>query len=101
MQTAMALRTHARDRLAIQQAIKRVKKSIKKPKHDIFYPVAGLCKWAFQNGEQEMEVGEMVDKLLMQIRLGTLMRSGDAANIVWALFEQEGGTFIKTTDNKG
>ena len=42
MQTAMALRTQARDRLAIQQAIKRVKKSIKKPKHDIFYPIAGL-----------------------------------------------------------
>ena len=43
----------------------------------------------------------MVDKLLMQIRLGTLMRSGDAANIVWAIFEQEGEKFIKTTDKKG
>ena len=42
-----------------------------------------------------------MDQLLLQLRLTTMMRSGDAANIAWPLFEQDSKDYIKTTDKNG
>ena len=43
----------------------------------------------------------LMDRLLLQLRLTTMMRSGDASNIVWALFVQDHKHYIKTTDKNG
>jgi len=42
-----------------------------------------------------------VDKLLLQLRLTTLMRSGDAANLAWAIFDHEGEFYVKCTTRSG
>ena len=43
----------------------------------------------------------MLDRALLQIRLTTIMRSVDAENVVWALFYQDGETYIKCTSKTG
>ena len=48
-----------------------------------------------------MTKADRLDQLILQLRLTTLMRSGDASNTVWALFHHDGQFFIRTTDKKG
>ena len=43
----------------------------------------------------------LCDTLILQLRLTTLMRSVDVANIVWGLFVQEETHFIRTRDKNG
>ena len=47
LQTALELAKNLKDRLAVQQAMKRIKAAMKRPEHDIFYPIADLRNWVF------------------------------------------------------
>ena len=46
-------------------------------------------------------MGNHLDILLLQLRLTTMMRSADMANIAWAVFTQDDLHFVKTTDKTG
>ena len=95
--------TNPKVRTMMTQTIKRLTAAGKKPKYPIFYRVDALLKRAFHqdSAPQTWTTGKLLDQLLLQLRLTTLMRSGDAANIAWALFEQDSKYYIKTTDKNG
>ena len=48
-----------------------------------------------------MSTESLLDRLLLQVRLTTLMRSVDAANICWGLFTMESQAYLRTTDKTG
>ena len=97
MQNAKVQYPQQRNQMILTQAIKRLQHADKKPKYTVFYDIKKLLDWSFDRNS----TGPLVDKLIMQLRLTTLMRSVDVANIVWALFEQDGQYFIKTTSKQG
>jgi hypothetical protein len=43
----------------------------------------------------------LLDQLITQLRLVTLMRSGDVASIMWGLLRFQDTYFIRTTDKSG
>jgi hypothetical protein len=91
---------HVRNPKGIQlllQAARRLKRGSKRPKYPIMYDVQPLLQVAFTEGHRLC----LLDRALLQVRLTTLMRSVDAANIVWALFHQDNETFIKCTTKTG
>ena len=85
-----------RDKLACQTAIKRIQRSGSKGKYPVFYNIERLVAAAFPKGQPE-GMPQHLDRLILQLRLTTLMRSVDAANVVWAFFEQDGQHYVKTT----
>ena len=89
-----------RDKLACQTAIKRIQRSGSKGKYPVFYNIEGLVAAAFPKGQPE-DMPQHLDRLILQLRLTTLMRSVDAANVVWAIFEQDGQHYVKTTNKAG
>ena len=85
--------------LIIKHAIKRITRTKNKPKYDIFYSIAPLIKKAFPpEGTPPTDKQILCDTLILQLRLTTLMRSVDVANIVWGLFVQDENFFIRTTE---
>ena len=46
------------------------------------------------------QISTLLDKLLSQLRLTTLMRSVDVSNLIWGLFEAEGHFSIRGTDKQ-
>ena len=92
--------TEPKQKVAITQCIKRLRRSGKQPKYPVFYNIQPLVKLAF-TGPAPQQIGDKLDRLLLQVRITTLMRSGDAANIVWAVFTNEGNHYIKTTNKSG
>ena len=93
--------THPTGRRVLLQGIKRLQRAGKKPKYPVLYRLQPLLDLAF--GDKPSTEGDLclLDKLLLQLRLTTLMRSGDAANLVWAIFEHEGEYFVKCTSKSG
>ena len=81
----------------LRQASRRLKRGGKRPKYPILYDVQPILKVAFSDAHTLC----LLDRTLLQVRLTTLMRSVDAANIVWALFHQGSETFIKCTTKTG
>ena len=47
------------------------------------------------------EKSEILDRLLIQIRLTTMMRSVDVSQVVWGVFEYQNRYFIHTTNKQG
>ena len=96
------------EKLAIKQAIKRVKAQGGQPKYPIFYDIRKIVQFAFNQpvdghnavpwdpSTEPLEL--LLDKLLLQLRLTTMMRSADVANIHWALFQHDQMFFLRTTD---
>jgi len=66
-------------RVLAKAGLKRLKKSTKRPKHDVLYDLEPLVQLAF--GTTPLP---QVDRLILQLRLTTLMKSGDTATITWA-----------------
>ena len=96
--------------IALTQCVKRLQKAQHKPKYPIFFNIDPILQLAFPKNEsidshtqmnQDMSTIPLVDKLILQLRLTTLMRSIDVANITWALFHMEGKHYIKTTNKQG
>ena len=86
-------------RLWTQLASKRIKRSAKKGNYQDFFDVKALAEFAFATADlPTMPTENSLDRLLLQLRLTTLMRSSDAAQIVWGVFHHDSRWFIKVTD---
>ena len=83
-------------KLALQQAAKRVRSQGSKPKYPIFYDISPLVRFAF-----EPDSTGCLDRLIIQLRLVTLMRSRDLANLVWCLYQHEDKYYLKSTNKCG
>ena len=104
VQDTLGITTNPKVRTMMSQTIKRLNIGSKKPKYPVFYDLKPLLDRAFQEEQPNLHImpmNNLLDKLLLQLRLTTMMRSGDASNIVWALFEQDKKYYIKTTDKNG
>ena len=88
VQQALQTTTNPAHRVHLLAALRRLKVASKRAKHEVFYSIDPLLRRAFQHPDppalQATDV--LLDTLLMQIRLTTLLRSVDAANISWAIF---------------
>jgi hypothetical protein len=68
----------------------------------VFFNAQPLVDFAFApTNLQELSMSKLLDRLILQLRLTTLARSGDLARITWALFVQDGAHFIRLTDKNG
>ncbi len=68
----------------------------------MFFNAQPLVDFAFApTNLQELSMSKLLDRLILQLRLTTLARSGDLARITWALFVQDGAHFIRLTDKNG
>jgi hypothetical protein len=73
--------------------------STQRPKYPVFYKVGPLVENAFDDVElPNLGMGDLVDRLILQLRLTTLARSGDLQRVVWGLFQQDGQFFLRFTD---
>ena len=90
-------------KIILKQTIKRLMSNKSKPKYPIFYDIQPLIKWAFEDdtSPRTWNNDKILDKWIIQLRLTTLMRSADLANIVWGLFNQSEEFFVKTTNKMG
>ena len=68
-------------RTLLQQAVRRIKRGGKKAKYPVLYIIQPLVSMAFGSASTMA----LLDRTILQLRLTTLMRSVDAANIVWAI----------------
>ena len=102
-QQAMREQTDPMRTLILKQSIKRLKSNKSKPRYPIFYKVQPLIDWAFEDNQDPKQWNQqtILDKLIIQLRLTTLMRSYDLAQVVWGLFEQDENFYIKTTTKMG
>lgn len=92
--------TTERQKMQAKMAIQRVKRQSKRPKYPVFFSIQPLIKMAFETRELT-STEELLDTLILQLRLTTMMRSADLANIVWGLFHLDGKHYLKTTDKNG
>lgn len=79
---------------ALKSAIQKVKQQAKRARYPIFFDIQPIVQYAFapeadpaNNIPGSRDPGHQLDRLLLQLRLTTLMRSVDVANIVWGVFE--------------
>ena len=82
---------------AFQSEILKIKKQAKAAKYPIFFDLHPIVDYAFAVPDVQ-EPGTSLDRLLLQLRLTTLMRSVDVSNIVWGLFEHRNRVYIHTTN---
>ena len=97
VQDALAFVHNAKGRTLLQQAARRLKRSGKKAKYPVLYSVQPLVSIAFDT----LSTITLLDRAILQLRLTTLMRSVDAANVVWAIFTQENQHYLKCTTKSG
>ena len=94
--------TDSGKRAIVQNAMRRVQRASKGAKYPVFYELGPLLHLAFGDVQvEEMAMPDLLDKLILQLRITTLMRSADAARIVWCLFFQDKQYYIKCTDKAG
>jgi predicted RNA-binding Zn-ribbon protein involved in translation (DUF1610 family) len=77
---------------ALKLSIRRIKKQAKQAKYPLFYPMEGLLRFAFRQDAFNFK------RLLLLLRITTLMRSCDLARIAWGLWESQGRYFLITVD---
>ena len=81
-------------------ALRKVKRQTKKARYPIYFDVQPLVDWAL-GPPTTTEKSEILDRLLIQIRLTTMMRSVDVSQVVWGVFEYQNRYFIHTTNKQG
>ena len=86
-----------RRRLMLQQCCKRLDRGTRTPRYPTFFSIEPLVKAAFSWSSNILQV----DRLILQLRLTTMMRSGDLENVSWALFHWETVHYIRTTNKQG
>ena len=92
----------ARVRLWAEQAIRRIRRAGKGAKYPIFYGLQKLIDFAFPGDDpSSLSMADLLDRLIIQLRLTTMMRSTDAAHIVWVIFTHDGSHFVQLTDKNG
>ena len=101
---ALAVQEDPRTRAILRQGIKRLDRCGKSARYPMFYSLQPLLDMAFGGMSATSDttnMGNHLDILLLQLRLTTMMRSADMANIAWAVFTQDDLHFVKTTDKTG
>ena len=84
--------TYPEHRLQILAGIKRLKANSKSPRYPIFFDISPIVSWAFPPPHLPhpsiylLQSPMLLDRLLIQLRLTTLMRASDISSIPWALF---------------
>ena len=86
-------------RAQCKQAVKRLKKQAQGAKYQIYFGIAPIVTWAFQPPSVVRAV--LLDCLLLQLRLLTMMRSVDCANLVWGLYVADGCYYVRTVTKTG
>ena len=99
LQQAKMSHNEPRQQLILQQTIKGVQVAGKKPKYDTFYDVGKLLDMAFSK-DSTVKMAQ-VDRLILQLRITTMMRSIEIANMVWAIYELDNKYFVRTTNKQG
>ena len=100
LKSAEARFRHLNFSKAFKSAIQKIQRQSKQPRYPIFFDVKPLVQWAF-GPLGPADRGVRLDRLLLQLRLTTLMRSVDVANITWGIFCQGSDFFIQTTTKTG
>ena len=96
LQEAMAHITDVKLKVIAKAGLRRLQRAMKRPKYDVMYDIQPLITLAFRSSE-----ANLTDRLILQLRLTTLMRSGDMATLVWAIFWQDGHHFLRCTSKTG
>jgi hypothetical protein len=81
----------------LRQAAKRVARGKNRAKYPDFPDISPLVTAAFAQPSSLL----LLDRLILQLRLTTLMRSVDLANVVWGVFAHEGRLYLRTTAKPG
>lgn len=87
--------------------IRRLRQSARGAKYPVFFPLQPLITWAFSTDVDPLGAADLLDRVLIQLRLTTLMRAGDLAKVPSALFHQGGAwrpgdpIYIHTTTKSG
>lgn len=101
LQAAMAKHSHLHMGRLFLNAIRRVRSQGKRPRYPTFFNLQPLVDFAFAKAPSPPDRALQLDRLLVQLRITTLMRSHDVEQVVWALFSYEGKYYIHTTSKSG
>ena len=77
---------HPGQRHLYHASTRRLRAQAKSPKYSAFYPLQPLISWAFSPRPAPLHGAKLLDTLLIQLKLTTMMRSADVASVTWALF---------------
>jgi hypothetical protein len=77
---------------------KRLQGQRRQPKYPLFFSVRSIMHWAFG---PLLCGADLLDQLITQLRLVTLMRSGDVANVMWGILQFQDTYLIRTMDKSG
>ena len=81
-------------RTRVLSAVRRMRAASKQPKYPIFFDLDPLLKRAFQR-EPTDSIEDMLDTMVLRLRLTTMMRSTDVAHIASAIFTQDAKFFLR------
>ena len=104
-----ALQSHQTHQAIIKSTVRRLRNAQKSPRYPTYFSVQPLLSFAFNNKlpDPQQDLPLALDTLLLQLRLLTLMRAGDLAQVPWALYHMtrewkvEDPLFIHTTTKSG
>ena len=88
-------RSTPKETVLIRASMKRITSQSKKAKYFIMPDITNLLHKAFKSHVPDQV---LTDTLLIQLRLQTMMRSVDAAQIMWGALQHDHHTYIKVTD---
>ena len=88
----------AQHRALLTQSIKRLTRARKGAKYPNFYPLTPLIHLAFDPSSDRLDSG---NRLLLKLRLTTMMRSADCGAIIWGVYQLNDDWYIQTTTKTG
>ncbi len=84
--------TYPEHRQTILAGVKRLRATAKSARYPIFFDISPIINWAYPPANLPspniflLPTSSLLDKLLIQLRLCTLMRASDISSVPWALF---------------
>ena len=85
----------------IEFAIKSLNRSRNKAQYDLFYDVQPLVQFVNSDPVKTMTPADLRSKLVVALRLCTLARSADIANLLPALWLNQGQYYCRLKDKMG
>jgi hypothetical protein len=85
----------------VKGSIKRLRHNASKAKYDMFYDVTPLLRFSEQGSPESMPDSELRCKLILSLRIYTLARSSDLANLVPALWVHQQVFYVRLLDKSG
>jgi hypothetical protein len=84
-----------------ERAMARLRRSRSRAQYDMFFSVAPLVHFVHHGPVANLTLSDLRAKLILSLRLHTLARSADLANIPSVLFTQQEMFFIRFVDKPG